>query len=87
MIIAVTGPMASGKNYICSQMEAQGWCSIDADILVHKAIELEKDKILEKFTPYAQEQNLTLTNDDGTIEYNRAFLSRGHAIEASFAEA
>ena len=74
MIIAVTGPMASGKNYICSQMEAQGWCSIDADILVHKAIELEKDKILEKFTPYAQEQNLTLTNDDGTI--NRRSLGQ-----------
>ena len=66
-VVAVTGPMASGKNYICSQMEKDGYTSIDADLLVHDAIELVKDKILEKFVPYAQAQNLKLTNDDGTI--------------------
>lgn len=66
-VLAVTGPMASGKNYICSQLEQEGWSSIDADILVHQAIELVKDKILQKFIPYAEQQNLKLTNDDGTI--------------------
>ncbi len=73
-VIAVVGPMASGKNYICSQMEKDGWTSIDADILVHQAIEQVKDKILEKFVPYAEQQNIKLTNDDGTI--NRRALGR-----------
>ena len=66
-VVAVTGPMASGKNYICSQMESEGWTSIDADILVHQAIEQVKDKILEKFIPYAEQQHIKLTNNDGTI--------------------
>ena len=66
-VIAVVGPMASGKNYICTQLEQKGYTSIDADILVHDAIELVKDKILEKFVPYAEQQNLKLTNPDGTI--------------------
>ena len=68
MIIAVTGPMAAGKNYICSQMEKEGWACVDADILVHEAIELVKDKILAKFIPYAEQQNIKLTNPDGTID-------------------
>ena len=73
-VMAVTGPMASGKNYICSQLEKDGWTSIDADILVHQAIEKEKDKILEKFNPYAKQQNICLTNNDGTI--NRRTLGQ-----------
>ena len=67
-IIAVTGPMAAGKNHICSQLEKEGWACVDADILVHDAIELVKDKILEKFVPYAERQNIKLTNPDGTID-------------------
>ena len=67
-VIAVTGPMASGKNYICSQLEKEGWVSIDADILVHQAIELVKDKILQKFIPFAQRQNIKLTKEDGSID-------------------
>ncbi len=73
-VIAVVGPMASGKNYICSQMEKDGWTSIDADILVHQAIEQVKDKILEKFVPFAEQQHIKLTNEDGTI--NRRALGR-----------
>ena len=67
-VIAVVGPMAAGKNYICSQMEKEGWSAIDADILVHDAIELVKDKILKTFIPYAEKQNIKLTNSDGTID-------------------
>jgi len=67
-IIAVVGPMAAGKNYICSQLEKEGWSSVDADILVHGAIEIAKDQILETFSPYAQQQNITLTRTDGTID-------------------
>ncbi len=73
-VVVVTGPMASGKNYICSQMEKDGWTSIDADILVHQAIEQVKDKILEKFVPFAEQEHIKLTNPDGTI--NRRALGR-----------
>ena len=67
-IIAVTGPMAAGKNYICSQMEKEGWATVDADLLVHDAIEIVKDRILETFIPYAEQQNLKLKKQDGTID-------------------
>ncbi len=73
-VIAVVGPMASGKNYICSQKEKEGWISVDADILVHDAIELVKDKILAKFVPFAEKEHIKLTNNDGTI--NRRALGR-----------
>ena len=72
--LAVVGPMASGKNFICSQLEQQGWVSVDADILVHDAIELVKDKILAKFVPFAEREHIKLTNEDGTI--NRRALGR-----------
>ena len=67
-VIAVVGPMAAGKNHICSQLEKEGWACIDADILVHNAIELVKDKILAKFVPFAEQQHIKLTNPDGTID-------------------
>ena len=67
-VIAVVGPMAAGKNYICSQMKKEGWASVDADILVHEAIEIAKDRILDTFIPYAEQQNLKLTRIDGTID-------------------
>ena len=67
-IIAVTGPMAAGKNYICSQMEKEGWSTIDADLLVHDAIELVKDRILNTFIPYAEQQHLKLKREDGSID-------------------
>ena len=66
--IAVTGPMAAGKNYICSQMEKEGWSTIDADLLVHDAIELVKDRILNTFIPYAEQQHLKLKREDGSID-------------------
>ncbi|MBP3743347.1 MAG: dephospho-CoA kinase [Treponema sp.] len=67
-VVAVVGPMAAGKNYICSQMEKDGWSSVDADILVHAAIEIAKDRILETFSSYAQERNLKIARDDGSID-------------------
>lgn len=68
-IICVTGKMASGKNYICEQYKKQGWTSLDADILVHGAIDIAKDKILDTFSPYAEQQNIKLKKDsDGSID-------------------
>lgn len=68
-IICITGKMASGKNYICSQFEKEGWQSLDADIYVHKAIDMAQDKILDTFGPYAEKQNIKLKRDsDGKID-------------------
>ena len=67
-VIAVTGPMAAGKNYISSQLEKEGWSCVDADILVHQAIEIAKDRILDTFTPYAQKKQLKLARTDGSID-------------------
>ena len=67
-VIAVVGPMAAGKNYICSKLKEEGWAAVDADLLVHDAIELVKDKILQTFIPYAESQNISLTNPDGSID-------------------
>ena len=67
-VIAVTGPMAAGKNFICSKMEKEGWTAVDADLLVHDAIESAKDRILENFTPYAEEQKIKLTRSNGSID-------------------
>lgn len=65
--IAVVGKMASGKNFICSKLEEFGFKSVDADILVHQAIENSSSKILETFNPFAQQENINLLNSDGTI--------------------
>ena len=67
-IIAVVGPMAAGKNYICAKLQSEGWAAVDADILVHSAIEIAKDRILDTFIPYAEQQNIKLTRTDGTID-------------------
>ncbi len=67
-IMAVTGPMAAGKNYICKQLEKEGWAAIDADILVHDAIEIAKDRIIDTFTPYAEEHKIKIARTDGTID-------------------
>lgn len=67
MIIAVTGPMASGKNYICSQYEKQGWKSLDCDQVVHSAIVECRDQIIETFSSEAGKKGIVLTNEDGSI--------------------
>jgi len=67
-IVAVTGKMASGKNYICSQLEAEGWSSVDADKLVHQAIEIARDKIIDTFEPYAIEKKIKLNKEDGSVD-------------------
>lgn len=68
MVIAVTGKMAAGKNYVCSQLAKEGWAVIDADLVVHDAIYLAKDIILKKFEPYALEHNIKIKAEDGSID-------------------
>ena len=74
LILCVTGEMAAGKNYICSQYEKQGWLCKDADKDVHQAIELAKNDILAAFGTKAKEMNLKIQNNDGTL--NRKELGK-----------
>ena len=57
LILAVTGSMAAGKNYVSNLLEKKGFLAIDADKCVHQAIEEAKDQILEAFLPIAKEKN------------------------------
>jgi len=66
-IIAVTGRMASGKNSISSILEKKGAVSVDADLLVHTAINNLNDKIIETFEERALQENLNIKNKDGSV--------------------
>ena len=74
MIIGLTGPMASGKNLASKILENAGCVSVDADVLAHQAIEKAKDKILLTFEREATEKNISVLNEDGTI--NRRELAK-----------
>lgn len=67
LILAVTGSMAAGKNYVSNLLEKKGFLAIDADKCVHQAIEEAKDQILEVFLPIAKEKNIQIQNPEGTI--------------------
>lgn len=67
LILAVTGSMAAGKNYVSSLLEKKGFLAIDADKCVHQAIEEAKNQILEAFLPIAKEKNIQIQNPEGTI--------------------
>lgn len=67
LILAVTGSMAAGKNYVSSLLEKKGFLAIDADKCVHQAIEEAKNQILEAFSQIAKEKNIQIQNLDGTI--------------------
>ena len=73
-VIAVVGPMAAGKNYICEQLEREGWASVDADKLVHTAITKLTPQILQAFEQPAAQAGLSIKNSDGSI--NRRELGR-----------
>lgn len=73
-IICVTGQMAAGKNYICSQLEKEGWLSTDLDLTAHKAIELCREEILSAFKDQAEACGLAIENPDSSI--NRRNLGR-----------
>ena len=57
-VIAVVGKMASGKNYISSQLEKEGWASIDQAC----------QTIVQTFQPYAKEAGISITKDNGKID-------------------
>ena len=66
-LICVTGQMAAGKNYICSQLEKEGWLSTDLDQTAHKAIELCREEILTVFKGEAEKLGIEIENPDSSI--------------------
>jgi dephospho-CoA kinase len=48
-IIALTGTYCAGKNYIGRLLEERGLPVLDVDKLGHRAIEIEREAILEQF--------------------------------------
>ena len=68
-ILCVTGPMAAGKNAASALLEKQGFAAVDADALVHQALREPalQTKVTETFAPYAAKKNLSLTNEDGSL--------------------
>ena len=59
--------MAAGKNYISSLLEELGFSCIDADVLVHKAIEIHSEEIFSAFKNEAEKMHIVLKNPDGSI--------------------
>lgn len=79
-VICLTGKMASGKNQVASILEEKGCVSIDADKVVHKAIELAKDEIVKTFSEDAEKAGIVFLNEDGTVNRKKlgqiVFLSK-----------
>ena len=73
-IICITGQMAAGKNYICSQLEKQGFVSLDLDKTAHTAIFLCTPQILSAFGGEAETRGISLLNEDGSL--NRRALGQ-----------
>ena len=67
MILCVTGPMAAGKNAASSILEKKGFACVDADLLVHQAVENAKEEILANFGSLADEKGLPLLTENGHI--------------------
>lgn len=71
-LVCVAGKMAAGKNFVCSLLEKklppnERFVSVDADILVHKAIEVASSDILNAFSEEAKNAGIELKNPDGSL--------------------
>ena len=60
--------MAAGKNAAAKLLETRGWLCIDADALVHEAIESESDKIIRTFSQDAKKRGVDIVHSDGSID-------------------
>lgn len=67
MVLCVTGPMAAGKNAASSILEKKGFACVDADLLVHQAVENAKEEILASFGSLADEKGLPLLTENGHV--------------------
>ena len=73
-IICITGQMAAGKNFVCSQFEKEGFVSLDLDKTAHTAISLCTPQIISAFGGEAEKRGISLLNEDGSL--NRRALGQ-----------
>lgn len=73
-IIGLTGKMCAGKNKAAQMLECMGCAVIDADTLVHTALENAKSQIVQTFEKTACKKNICLLDGDGNI--NRRELGK-----------
>ena len=66
-VVCVTGPMASGKNFVSSILEKKGWMCVDADKIVHVVLQKLQGQIIELHSERAEQMGLSLENPDGTL--------------------
>ncbi len=67
-IICLTGKMAAGKNYLSSILEKSGFVSLDADLLVHKAVDSLSQEIFQAFKEEAEIAGIQLLNKENKID-------------------
>lgn len=66
-VVCVTGPMASGKNFVSSILGKKGWACVDADKIVHVVLQKHQGQIIELHSERAKQMGLSLVNPDGTL--------------------
>lgn len=68
MVICVAGPIAAGKNFVCSILEERGFFSLDADQEIHKIIGEKQAEILSRFSQSAAARGINLRAADGSLD-------------------
>ena len=68
MVVCVVGPIAAGKNYVCSLLEARGFFCVDADRVIHKIIKEKEEEIFEAFKDPADARGIDLRAADGSLD-------------------
>ena len=68
MVICVAGPIAAGKNFVCSILEERGFFCVDADQEIHKIIGEKQAEILSRFSQAAASRGINLCAADGSLD-------------------
>lgn len=68
MVICVAGPIAAGKNFVCSILEERGFFCLDADQEIHKIIGDKQAEILSRFSQIAASRGINLRVADGSLD-------------------
>lgn len=68
MVICVAGPIAAGKNFVCSILEKRGFFCLDADQEIHKIIGDKQAEILSRFSQIAASRGINLRAADGSLD-------------------
>lgn len=68
MVICVAGPIAAGKNFVCSILEERGFFCLDADQEIHKIIGEKQAEILSRFSQSAASRGINLRAADGSLD-------------------